>query len=223
MPLRNEDAILANMANQDGPNKNLNKSPKWLRKLYQWVLGYAQHPKAEMVMASISFIEAVVFPIPIYPMLIAMGAAKPKLAIRYSFVATVSSVAGGITGYALGFYMWSHVSGFFYTYLMDQAKMESLFALLSEHAFTAVLTAGLTPIPYKVFTISAGVAGIPLVAFIAASTLSRGLRFFAIGTLLYFYGPQIKAGIEKNLNKVAIGIFLLLVVLIGIYEWIRPF
>ncbi len=186
-----------------------------LKKLYDWVIHWAETKYGVPVMAFISFIESSIFPIPPDPLLMALGLSKPKKAILYAIICSVASVAGGLVGYLIGWTIWEIVSEFFLTYLFSVDAFNYVGIKYNENAFLAILGAAFTPIPYKVFTITAGVFKINLATFILASSIGRSARFLIEGSLIYFFGEKIRDFIEKYLNLLSIIFFILL--LVGIY------
>lgn len=186
-----------------------------LKKLYDWVIHWAETKYGVPVMAFISFIESSIFPIPPDPLLMALGLSRPKKAILYAIICSVASVAGGLVGYLIGWTIWEIVSEFFLTYLFSVDAFNYVEIKYKENAFLAILGAAFTPIPYKVFTITAGVFKINLATFILASSIGRSARFLIEGSLIYFFGEKIRDFIEKYLNLLSIIFFILLVV--GIY------
>ena len=186
-----------------------------LKKLYDWVIHWAETKYGVPVMAFISFIESSIFPIPPDPLLMALGLSRPKKAILYAIICSVASVAGGLVGYLIGWTIWEIVSEFFLTYLFSVDAFNYVGIKYNENAFLAILGAAFTPIPYKVFTITAGVFKINLATFILASSIGRSARFLIEGSLIYFFGEKIRDFIEKYLNLLSIIFFILL--LVGIY------
>jgi len=186
-----------------------------LKKLYDWVIHWAETKYGVPVMAFISFIESSIFPIPPDPLLMALGLSRPNKAILYAIICSVASVAGGLVGYLIGWTIWEIVSEFFLTYLFSVDAFNYVEIKYNENAFLAILGAAFTPIPYKVFTITAGVFKINLATFILASSIGRSARFLIEGSLIYFFGEKIRDFIEKYLNLLSIIFFILLVV--GIY------
>jgi len=186
-----------------------------LKKLYDWVIHWAETKYGVPVMAFVSFIESSVFPIPPDPLLMALGLSKPNKAILYAIICSVASIAGGLVGYLIGWAIWEIVSEFFLTYLFSVDTFNYVGIKYNENAFLAILGAAFTPIPYKVFTITAGVFKINLATFILASSIGRSARFLIEGSLIYFFGEKIRDFIEKYLNLLSIIFFILLVV--GIY------
>lgn len=194
---------------------NLTSELFLIRKLYQWVLKWADHPQSYLILAIFTFIEASFFPIPNYPLLIAICVSNPKKSIWASTISTVSSVTGGIFGYMVGHYLWQSTSAFIFKYLFSEQLYLMVAEKFQQNTFIAILLACFTPIPFKVFTITAGAANVPLIPFIVAATIGRGFRFYLIGFLFYFFGEPVKAWIEKHFDRViyfsAVIIFIALV------------
>lgn len=184
---------------------------KPLRGLYDWTMEKAAHPAAEWWLAFFCFIEASFFPIPPHPLLGLMCLAEPKKALRFGLVATLSSVAGGLFGYFIGWALFDTVG-------VPILKAIGLFEALpaakctfDEWGVVAVIIAGATPVPFKLLTITAGFLGMALVPFILASLAGRGAIFFTVGVLFRIFGAPIKAFIDKYLGTVTT-VFVLLVV-----------
>jgi membrane protein YqaA with SNARE-associated domain len=165
-------------------------------------------------LALLALIESSVFPIPPDPLLIALCLGAAGRALHLAAVATGASVLGGMLGYGIGAVVWSSVSGFFFEYVpgVTPEAFATVQVLYDRWDFWAVFVAGLTPIPYKVFTISAGAFAINFPVFVLASTLSRGLRFFLIAGLIHRYGEPIHSFIDRYFNLLT-WIFGLLLVL----------
>ena len=174
-----------------------------LRRLYNWTLSLAAHRRAVPALALISFTESSFFPIPPDVVLIPMVLAARARAFFIAAVCTISSVLGGIAGYAIGFFLYETIGRpllDFYGYTDRFADFQGHY---NEWGLLIVFAAGLTPLPYKVFTIASGVTGLGLVPFIAGSLISRGLRFYVIAFLLWRYGSPIRTFVESNLKVVA--------------------
>ncbi|MBN23287.1 MAG: cytochrome B [Bdellovibrionaceae bacterium] len=184
-----------------------------VRRLYDWVVHWAETPYAQPALFMIAFVESAFFPIPPDVLLIAMGVSASKKSLRYALICTLGSVTGGCFGYFIGMGLWGSMSEFFFTYIPNFTPelFEKVKDLYQDNAALALFTAGFTPIPYKIFTIAAGVAHIPLLTFVGASFVGRGLRFSIVGTGLYFLGPKMKVWIEKYFDKLTIAFTLLLV------------
>lgn len=182
-----------------------------IKKLYDWVLDLAEKPHAMMALFAIAFIESSVFPIPPDVLLIAMVIANKQKWIKYFLVCLLGSVLGGCFGYLIGFSFWHAVGPWFLNHVFSEALFNKVQELYIQHDFWIVFTAGFTPIPYKVFTITAGVTEINLVTFIFASIFGRGGRFFLVALLLHHFGPPIKSFVEKYFNYVTIAFSILLI------------
>ncbi|MBY0314255.1 MAG: VTT domain-containing protein [Bdellovibrionales bacterium] len=188
-----------------------------MRKLYNWVLKWADHPHNYTFLAFITFIEASFFPIPNYPLLFAICVNNPRKALWASTVSTVSSVAGGIFGYVIGYWLWQSTSEFFFTYVFTEQTYQVVSEKFQENTFIAVLLGCFTPIPFKAFTITAGAAHVPLLPFILGISLGRGFRFYFIGILFYFWGEPVKAWIEKHLERLTIVTTAIIAISLTIY------
>lgn len=182
-----------------------------LKKLYNWVLGWADTRYGVPALAIISFAESSFFPVPPDPLLMALSLGKPKKAFWYAFVCSAMSVLGGIAGYLIGWALWDLMSGFFLTYVFNQEAFEYVGRLYQQNEFLAVLGAAITPIPYKVFTVTAGVFQISLISLIIASSIGRSARFFIEAGLIYFFGERIRSFIDKYFNLLLILFFILIV------------
>jgi len=171
-----------------------------LRRLYDWTLSLAAGPRANAALGTVSFVESSVFPIPPDLLLIPMVIAKRDKAWHLALLCTVTSVAGGLLGYLIGSLLFHQVAEpilAFYGYL---DKFDQFSQLFNDWGWWFVFFAGLTPFPYKVITIASGVTGLSLPIFMLASVVSRGIRFFVVAALLYFFGPPIRDFIEKRLG-----------------------
>lgn len=190
---------------------------KHLRKLYDWVLHWAETKYGTPALFVLAFAESSFFPIPPDVLLMALSLSIPKKAFRYAAVCTVGSVLGGILGYYLGFAFWELAKGILFHYI-DKDGFEVVREYFNQYQGWAIAVAGLTPIPYKVFTITAGFLRANLLVFIVASILARGLRFFTVAGLIYLFGPKIKDFIDKYFNLLTV---VFMVLLIGGFVLIR--
>lgn len=177
-----------------------------VRRLYDWVLHWADTPYGVPALFLISFAESSFFPLPPDPLLLALALGASKKSLRFAAVCTLASVLGGLLGYAIGAFAWDLTQGWFFAYVpgVTPEAFEGVRAFYDRHGFAAVFLAGLTPIPYKVFTLASGVFGISLAVFIPASILSRGLRFFLIAGLVWKFGPPIERFIDRNFDRLVI-------------------
>lgn len=198
------------------------RRPHWVRRLYDWVLHWAETPYGPPALFVLALAESSFFPIPPDPLLIAlcMGAAGKSL--RFAAVATAASVLGGIIGYGLGAGFWHVAEGWFHAYVpgVTPEAFARVQGLYDEYDFWAVFLAGLTPIPYKVFTLSAGVFSVNFPIFVIASLLSRGLRFFVLAALIYRFGPPIARFIDRYFDALAWGFGILLVAGFVVIEFV---
>lgn len=170
-----------------------------IQRLYDWTLSLAEHRHALWVLALVSFLESSMFPIPPDIIMIPMIIARPNRAFVIAAVALVSSVLGGLLGYAIGALAYDTLGAPILEALGKGDSMEEFATKFNDLGFWAVLAAGITPFPYKVITIMSGWTGMPLVTFITTSILARGLRFFLVALLLYKYGAPVRDFIEKRL------------------------
>lgn len=182
-----------------------------MRKLYDWTLRMADHNNALWVLALISFAEASFFPIPPDLLMIPMIIARPSRAFLIAGVAMLASVLGGMLGYAIGALAFESIGQ---PLLAAMGKADSMAAFnerFVDAGFWAVLGAGITPFPYKVITIMAGWTGMSLTTFMITSLIARGLRFFIVASLLWYFGPPVRTFIEKRLGLVFTIFFIVLV------------
>ena len=183
-----------------------------LRSLYDWTISLATSPSALWALAIVAFIESSVFPIPPDVLMIPMVLATPRKAWLIAGIATVSSVLGGLLGYAIGALLFDSVGQPILTALGKGDAMAEFNTRFNDFGFWAVLGAGITPFPFKVITIMSGWTGMPLATFVVTSIIARGLRFFIVAGLLWKFGAPIRDFIEKRLGLV---FTLFLVILIG--------
>lgn len=183
----------------------------WLRALYNWTMDKAAHPKAVWWLAFFSFIESSFFPIPPHPLLGLMCLAEPKKAIRFALVATVSSVLGGLFGYAIGYYLYEAVGAWMIGMLGLTESFPVAACYIREQGALAVFFAAGTPVPFKLMTITAGFIEMNLMSFTLAALAGRALIFMVVGVLFQLFGAPIKAVIDKYLGWVTT-LFVVLVV-----------
>lgn len=176
--------------------------PGWVRRLYDWVLHWAHTRYGPLALALLAAAEASFFPIPPDPLLMALCLGAARKALRFAAIATVASVLGGIVGYGIGAGAWEVLDQVFFTYVpgVSPEAFQNVQDLYDRYDFWAVFIAGLTPIPYKVFTLSSGVFSINFGVFLLASVLSRGLRFFVVAGLIYRFGPPMSRFIDRYFN-----------------------
>jgi len=182
-----------------------------IQRLYNWTMEKSAHPHAEFWLALVAFVEASFFPIPPHPLLGLMCLADPKKAVRYALICTVGSVAGGMLGYAIGYFLYESVG----LWLLGALGLTDAFppaaCYLREYGAEIIFAKGLTPIPFKLLTITAGFIHMNIVTFMLASLASRALSFMIVGILFRLFGAPIKAFIDKYLIWVTGGFVVLVV------------
>ena len=171
-----------------------------LHLLYNWTMQLANNPKAIWLLGFVSFIEAIFFPIPPDVLLIPMILANIKRAWLYAFVTTITSVIGGLVGYAIGYLAYEQIAEPLLLSLGKQAAMSLFSSSINENGFLIVLTAGVSPIPFKVVSVMSGFTQMPVFVFLLSALLGRATRFFVVATLLKYYGETIKSFIETYLG-----------------------
>jgi membrane protein YqaA with SNARE-associated domain len=160
----------------------------------------ANNPRAIWLLGFVSFIEAIFFPIPPDVLLIPMILANIKRAWLYAFVTTITSVIGGLVGYAIGYLAYEQIAEPLLLSLGKQAAMSLFSSSINENGFLIVLTAGISPIPFKVVSVMSGFTQMPVFVFLLSALLGRDTRFFIVATLLKYYGEAIKSFIETYLG-----------------------
>jgi membrane protein YqaA with SNARE-associated domain len=173
-----------------------------IRKLYDWTLSLAGHPRALWALAIIAFVESSFFPIPPDVLMIPMIIAAPTRAVRIAALATVASVLGGLFGYAIGALLFETVGQPILDFYGKADAFDSFATRYNDWGAWAVLIAGVTPFPFKVITIASGATGLSLPVFILSAILARALRFFVVAALLWKFGPPIRDFIEKRLGLI---------------------
>lgn len=182
-----------------------------LKRLYAWVLHWADTPYGGWALFLLAFSESSFFPIPPDVLLIALAVGKPQKSLKYAAICTAGSVTGGALGYLIGWQFMAAVGDQIVAFYGLTEKMAYIEALYHRYDAWAVGIAGFTPIPYKVFTITAGAFKIHFGVFLLASMISRAARFFIVGTLIYVWGHRIQTFIERYFNTLAVVFTLLLV------------
>ncbi len=189
------------------------RRPNVVKRLYLWVLSWAETPYGTPALAVLSFAESSFFPIPPDVLQIALSVSRPKRSFFYAAVSTAASALGGILGWWIGLTLWSRISWLFFDYVpgFTHEAFAKVEAGYNDHAFLAIFGAAFTPIPYKVFTIASGVFEVALPTLIVASILGRGARFFLVATAIFFLGPTVKTWLDRYFELVTIGLGVLLV------------
>ncbi len=182
-----------------------------LRPFYDWTLRVAGDKRADRWLALVAFVESSVFPIPPDVMLVPMILADRRRAWRVAAVATAASVAGGLAGYAIGSLFFDALGQPILDLYGYADKFASFAERYNEWGAWIVFGAGITPFPYKVITIASGVTHLDLVVFLVASVLARGIRFFAVAGLLWWFGAPIRRFLDRYLGPVTVVFFVLLI------------
>ncbi|MEO8495840.1 MAG: YqaA family protein [Planctomycetota bacterium] len=186
-----------------------------IRRLYDWVLHWAETPYGTPALFVLSFAESSFFPVPPDVLQIALSASRPRRSFYYAAVSAVASVLGGVFGWLIGFALWSVVGEYFQRYVpgVTPENIAHVGELYQRHAFWSIFAAAFTPIPFKVFTLAAGVFHeyVSLQTLILASALGRSGRFFLVASVMYFFGPKVRGILEKRLELATLVLFLLMV------------
>lgn len=176
---------------------------RWLQNLYNKVLNWSRHPKAPTYLAFVSFVDSSVFPVSPVFMLIPMAFARPEKAFLFATITSISSILGGLMGYILGMMAFEAVMLPFLQWMGYMGLYQSALQWFQQWGFWAILLACFSPIPYKIFTIGAGVLQLPVGLFLVSSGIGRFLRFFLIAIVIRFGGPKMESWIKRffvNLN-----------------------
>ncbi len=191
----------------------LGKAAVALRRLYDWIGTLVHRPFGVLILALFFFIEAIVI-LPAGPILVLFCSERPKRSFYYAFIATIASVLGGIAAYHIGFYVWELAGQKIVSFVTTQQKFDYLCLQYQMHQSKAILIAGLTPLPYKIITLTAGFCRLSLIPFIMCSLIIRSARLFLIATIMFIWGTSIKDHIDRYFNSlVALFIALLLGIL----------
>ncbi len=182
-----------------------------LRRLYDWILHWAETPYGAWALFILAFCESSFFPIPPDVLLIALAVGLPKKSLKYALICSLGSVLGGCLGYLIGWQFMTTLGMKIIAFYGLNEKVDYIRYLYTTYDAWAIGIAGFTPIPYKVFTIAAGAFEINFMVFIIASAASRSARFFIVGGLIYVFGPKIQSFIDKYFDILAVAFTVLLV------------
>lgn len=183
-----------------------------MKRIYDWMMARARDERAPQALFWVSFVESSFFPIPPDVMLLPMVLANRLKAWWYATVATVGSVIGGMFGYAIGYFFFEQIGKPILVFYGKAQSFDQFTAWFNEWGVWILIVKGMTPFPYKVLTITAGVTAMPLLQFMAASIVARAMRFFLVAGLLYYFGDPIREFVEKRLTLVTTVLVALIVV-----------
>lgn len=192
--------------------------PLTLQELYDWTLRSAGTRHAVWALAGVCFLQSLVLPVPPDLLLIPMVLARRAKAWLFASIATLSSTAGGVVGYAIGYFLYEAVGEPLFGLWGYEGKLEVFETYRREWGAWIVVAGALTPLPYKLVAVACGAARLDLGAFILASLASRGLRFYVEATLLWRFGPRMRALIERHLSAATV---IGLILVVGVFLWIR--
>jgi len=185
---------------------------KFIKKLYDWVLHWAETPYGIPALFILAFAESSFFPVPPDVLLIALAISVPKKSLKFAAICAIGSVTGGIVGYGIGVYGFETIGQPIVDFYHGQAVMDKVKVWYEQYGFFGILIAAVTPIPYKVFTIASGVFNFDFWSFVMASVIGRSTRFFVVAGLIWKFGPAIKGFIDKYFNLLC---WIFMVLLIG--------
>jgi membrane protein YqaA with SNARE-associated domain len=182
-----------------------------IRRMYDWVIGWADSPYGLLALFLIALVESSVFPIPPDVLLLALAFGAPRKAFRFAAICAVGSVLGALVGYYIGVFFYDTVGLWVVNTYGLQEKMVVVEAYYQENAFAAILAAGFTPIPFKVFTIASGMMKVPISTLLLASAISRTGRFMLVAGVVYLLGDKAKDFIEKYFDLLTVVFTVLLI------------
>jgi membrane protein YqaA with SNARE-associated domain len=185
-----------------------------LRRLYDWVLDKAAHRHAPWWLAFFAFADGGLFPFPPHPLLALMCLSQPRRAVRYAAITTIASIAGGIFGYFVGHFLYDTIGQELLHFLGLERRFPVAACYLRAYGVEIIVLKGATPIPFLLLTVTAGFINFPLIPFVLASLLSRGVIFFGIGILFKIFGPPIKTFIDKYFAWIVVAF---LIVIAGVF------
>jgi membrane protein YqaA with SNARE-associated domain len=185
---------------------------------YDRVLGWSAHPRASHYLAGLSAAESSFFPIPPDVMLAPMCLAQRERAWRFAAICTISSVLGGLLGFLIGQFAYHWIEPFILGWGYGPA-FELAVESFRHYGFWYILLAGFTPVPYKVFTISAGVVGMPVLPFVMGSLVGRGGRFFLVAGLIRLGGERFAERLRSYIDVIGWSVLLLGVVIFAVAKW----
>jgi membrane protein YqaA with SNARE-associated domain len=193
----------------------------YIRKLYDWMGTCVHSPYADFWLGFLFYVEAIFF-LPTDPLLIIFCLEKREKSFVYATIATIASVIGGLTGYAIGYFLWNTIGqqiihNHLLNYVLTPEKFCALSQLLKQNEWKTLLLAGIPPIPYKAVTLTAGFCQLSLLPFIVCSSIARGARFFIMAGIIHLYGDRIKHSIDKYFNIITAIIIIIVTTLVWFF------
>jgi membrane protein YqaA with SNARE-associated domain len=197
----------AHPVNDRAPDRNI------LRRLYHWILSWANHPWGTVALAVFSFLDSFVFPIPPLFLQVALSLERPKRSFWYAFVDTTASVLGAVAGYWIGYALWDSIGVRIVGDLSPDRR-----TMLEHNQFLVTLVYSFVPMPFKFITLGSGFLHLNLVTLLVASTLGRSARFFALAVICYVFGARARGFIERHFNGVCLAIGVLIVAVLVVVK-----
>ena len=187
------------------------KPAMWIRALYDWVLGWADHRYGAAALFVLAVIESSFFLVPPDVLLVALCVGRPRRSLYFAGLCTAGSVLGGVLGYLIGYQLFELLGRPILDFYGAHEAFARVGGLYKENLVASLGVAGFTPIPYKVFTIAAGAFQVPIIPFIVISTVSRGARFFLVAGMIRIWGARIRDFIDRYFNLLTVALVILLV------------
>lgn len=192
----------------------------FLRRIYDWVIRASNSRWAFAVLVFVALTEPVFFPIPPEVVLMTMSFSRPKRALFYTAVSSLFTLLGGVISYLIGKFFWDATQDFFFKYVFSQELFKKASEVYDKNAFIAIFTIGFTPLPDKVFLISAGIFSVNFPVFLISYGLSRAIRYLIVAVPIFFFGDRVRGFIERHFNTVTMALGILLVI---VFLFVRYF
>nr|CRH07173.1 Conserved membrane protein of unknown function [Candidatus Magnetococcus massalia] len=188
--------------------------------IYDWTMRWAVSPSAVPALFAVALAESSFFPIPPDLLLMAMSLAEPMKSFFYAFICTIGSVIGGAIGYLIGFLAWDYIGEPIIQFYGKMDAYQELAGMFDTHGAWIVAIAGFTPLPYKLFTITAGALHADFMVFMVMSLLARGARFFMVAALLRWGGERLRSLVERHLDLLTLIIAVVVIGMVVVLKWI---
>lgn len=201
---------------------NTSEKSNWIRNFYNWTMAQCEKPQADVFIGVFSFFESIIIPLPTDPLLLARATAVPKKALSISLLVVITSVLGGIAGYGIGWALWDVISPYIFKFIVSEEVFSQVRDRFDSNVFLFTLLGGFTPLPFKAFALSAGSLKLSFLPFLLGCLIGRGVRFFTIGALVYYFGESIRSFVEQRLEKIFIVLGVLVVLLVAVKYILFP-